>query len=85
MEPDFIYFSNPRDETTEHVIYIEETRLWYRNGATPLNVRVISRGEKIPPLPSVAADSYLEAFEAMYGHPIHIPAPVREHRKEVLA
>ena len=84
MEPNSIC-SAPDSTILEHVIYIEENRLWYRNGATPLVVRVLGRGEKVPPLPSVKADSYMEAFEAMYGHPAPLPAPVREYRKEVLS
>jgi len=83
MEPNFSY--QLENSAAEHVIYIDETHLWYKVGATPLVVRVLGRGEKVPPLPSVKADTYLEAFEAMYGHPIHIPAPVREKPRVVLA
>lgn len=73
------------NELVDSVIYIEENRLWYQNGATPLVVKVLGRGEKVPPLPSVPALTYLEAFELMYGRPFPIPAPVREKRREVLA
>lgn len=69
----------------ERAIYIEETGLWYKNGATPLVVRIAGKGEKLEPLPSVKADSYPEAFEALYGHALVIPPPVRAPRREVLA
>ena len=42
----------------ERAIYIEETGLWYKQGASPLEVRVVSKGEKLGPLQSVKADSY---------------------------
>ena len=69
----------------ERAIYIEETGLWYKQGASPLEVRVVSKGEKLGPLQSVKADSYPEAFEALYGHAPIIPPPVRSPRREVLA
>ena len=69
----------------ERAIYIEETGLWYKLGATPLEVRVVSKGEKLEPLPSVKADGYAEAFELLYGHAPIIPPPVRSPRREVLA
>jgi hypothetical protein len=69
----------------ERAIYIEETGLWYKQGASPLEVRVISKGQKLEPLLSVKADSYPEAFEALYGHAPTVPAPVRAPRREVLA
>jgi hypothetical protein len=66
----------------ERAIYIEENSRWYKNGATPLVVRVAARGEKLMPFPSVVADSYFEAFGLLYGHPHIVPPPVRAPRRE---
>ena len=70
---------------TEHVIYIEETARWYREGATPLNVRVCAPGEKLLPLPSTEAATYAEAFEILYGHPMVIPPVMRSRPLHVEA
>ena len=66
----------------EHVVYNEETGLWYKHDASPLTVRIVSRGEKLEPLVSAKAMSYPEAFEMIYGHGPFIPPPVRAPRRE---
>lgn len=66
----------------EHVIFIEETSRWYKAGATPLIVRVCARNEKIMPLPSVTADTYADAFEQLFGHPMVIPPVQRSAHRE---
>lgn len=68
----------------EHVVYNEETGLWYKHDSSPLTVRIVSRGEKLEPLVSAKASSYSEAFELIYGHAPFIPPPVRAPRRETI-
>lgn len=53
----------------EQAVYREETGLWYQIG-------------KEFKMVGVAAVSYPEAFELLYGHAIVIPPPVRAPRRE---
>lgn len=68
----------------EHVVYNEETGLWYKHDASPLTVRIVSKGEKLEPLISAKASTYPEAFEMIYGHAPIIPPPVRVPRRETI-
>ena len=69
MNSDMIYQATlAANALTEHAIYREETALWYRLGD------VCGIG--------VVADTYPEAFEKLYGHPVVIPPPARAPRKE---
>jgi hypothetical protein len=57
----------------EHVVFNEETALWYRHDDHNL-------------MTGITADTYPEAFEMLYGHAVLIPAPVRTpHRASVEA
>jgi hypothetical protein len=66
----------------EHVVYNEETGLWYKHDASPLTVRIVGKGEKLVPFVSAKASTYPEAFEIIYGHALVIPPPVRAPRRE---
>jgi hypothetical protein len=66
----------------EHVVYNEETGLWYKYDSNPFTVRIVSKGEKLEPLISAKAMSYPEAFEMIYGHAFVIPPSVRAPRRE---
>ena len=66
----------------EHVVYNEETGLWYKHDSNPLTVRIVSKGEKLELLVSATALGYSEAFEQIYGHVPFIPPPIRAPRRE---
>lgn len=55
----------------EQAVYREETGLWYQIGKEFKTV-------------GVAAVSYPEAFEKLYGFAAKIPPPVRAPRREVI-
>ena len=59
-----------------------ENGRWYRQGEEPWRVRIVSRGEKLMPLFNIKADSYLEAFEKLYGHaPVVLPITRAPHHE----
>jgi hypothetical protein len=65
----------------EHVIYNSENSKWYRHDHS-FAVRNVKGKETLPPDPGVAAMSYPEAYEAIFGVPYETPAPVRAARRE---
>jgi hypothetical protein len=65
----------------EHVIYNSENSKWYRHDHS-FAVRNVKGKATLPPDPGVTAMNYVEAFEAVFGAPYEIPAPVRAARRE---
>ena len=55
----------------EHAVYDSEHNKWYKQGDTPWTVRMIPKGEIFKPIFYVNANTSMEAFELLFGHPQH--------------
>ena len=80
MNERIIYFAADDFQPAEYANL--ETGRWYKQGASPLTVRVVAPGARLHPMPSVVADSYADAFQQLYGHPMPMPVLQQTHRRE---
>jgi hypothetical protein len=67
----------------ERVVYNSEDIKWYPEGDAPWKVRVVARGEQLKPLRFAIADTYADAFLALFGTEPLIPEIKRTPRREV--
>ena len=69
----------------ERAVYNSEDGKWYEEGDSPWKIRVVAVGQKVKPLHNAIADTYTDAFAALFGHAPVIPAIERSTRRVVLA
>lgn len=69
---------------SERAVYNSEDGKWYRQGDDPWVVRLVPKGSVLKPLVFAIADTYGDAFQQLFGHPVLFPVSVYSHRHVVL-
>lgn len=69
----------------ERVVYDTEHDRWYKAGDDPWTVRDVPKNRVVQPIPSATADTYTDAFFALFGHNVFIPTQLRAPKRAVFA
>ena len=64
----------------DNVIYASEMGKWYKQGVD-FTVRNVKNGQPVVEPESAVADTYFDAFTALFSKAVPIPAPVRAPRR----